>query len=52
MHFPNAPWLIIALVAGVVGVVAFLWPRRRQDTDLGSVSDTWIAEHVTNGHRS
>jgi hypothetical protein len=52
MHVLNASWLIIILVACIVGVVAFLWPRRRPNTDLGTVSDSWIAEHVTNTQRS
>lgn len=52
MHVLSSSWLIIIVLVGVVALVAMFWPRRRHNVDLGSVSDTWIAEHVTDGHRS
>jgi hypothetical protein len=52
MHALSPSWLVVIVAAAVVGIVALFWARRRPNVDLGSVSDTWIAEHVTDGRRS
>jgi LPXTG-motif cell wall-anchored protein len=51
MHLLSASWLALIGAVCVVGIAALLWIRRRPSADLGSVSDSWIAEHATDGRR-
>jgi hypothetical protein len=51
----NAAWIVLGIVGVAVAMLmlAAAWRRRGQETDLGSVSHQWIAEHrMGQGHDS
>ena len=41
----NTVWIVVGLgVAGAIIIALTLWHRRDQQSDLGSVSNQWVAE--------
>jgi hypothetical protein len=48
----NAWWIVLGVgLAGAIVLLATLWLRRYQDSDLGTVSHQWIAEQrLGQGH--
>jgi len=41
----NINWILVLVVVAVtVAVAVSFWVRRRDELDLGAVSDQWIAE--------